>query len=161
VDLDIDIEGWPEDEWQALADRVAAVTCQVAPELTNPRLSVSLLLTNDAEVHALNRQWRDRDKPTNVLSFPMLARDELLALESEGPPALLGDLALGHETCAREAQEKEIPLQHHAAHLMIHGFLHLAGYDHVDSDEKAEAMEALEIAGLAKLGIPDPYEDRN
>ncbi len=158
--LDIDIEDWPEGEWEALAQRASAVTGEVAPELTNPRLSTSLLLTSDAEVHALNREWRQRDKPTNVLSFPMLSRDELLALESDGPPVMLGDLALAYETCVREAEEKGVPLEHHAAHLMIHGFLHLAGYDHVQSDAEAEAMEALEIAALAKMGVADPYGDR-
>ncbi len=157
--LDIDIEDWPAGEWETLAGRASAAAGEVAPELTNARLSVSLLLTSDAEVHALNREWRDRDKPTNVLSFPMLARDDLLALEGDGPPVMLGDLALAFETCAREAADKDVPLEHHAAHLMVHGLLHLAGYDHVHSDGEAEAMEAMETAALAKLGIADPYED--
>src|SRR3546814_9786417 len=78
----------------------------VAPELANPRLETSLLFTSDAEVHALNREWRGRDRATNVLSFPMLERTELLALGPEGPPELLGDVALAYETCAREADEK-------------------------------------------------------
>jgi len=161
VELDVDIEDWPAGEWEALAERVADAVANTAPELANPRLSVSLLLTSDAEVHALNREWRERDKPTNVLSFPMLAREELLELAPDGPPVLLGDLALAHATCAREAAEKGISLEDHAAHLMVHGFLHLAGYDHVDSDAQAEAMEAIEIAALAKMGIPDPYGDRD
>lgn len=156
--LDIDIEDWPAGEWEGLAERASAAAAEVAPELTNSRLSVSLLLTSDAEVHALNREWRERDKPTNVLSFPMLERDELLELAGEGPPVMLGDLALAYETCAREAEEKDVPLEHHAAHLMVHGLLHLAGYDHVHSDAEAEAMEAMETAALAKLGIADPYE---
>ncbi len=161
MDLEIDIEDWPAGEWEALAERVAQAVADIAPELANPRLSVSLLLTSDAEVHTLNREWRERDKPTNVLSFPMLARDELLELAPDGPPVLLGDLALAHATCAREAAEKGISLEDHAAHLMVHGFLHLAGHDHVDSDVQAEAMEAIEIAALAKMGIPDPYGDRD
>jgi probable rRNA maturation factor len=160
LDLEIDIEGWPAGEWEALAGRASAALGEVARELTNPRLSVSVLFTSDAQVHELNREWRERDKPTNVLSFPMLERGELLQLAPDGPPEMLGDLALAFETCAREAQEKGIPLEHHAAHLIIHGLLHLAGHDHVHSDEEAEAMEALEIAALAKMGIGDPYGDR-
>ena len=157
MDLDIEFEDWPEGEWEELANKAHGAAAFVAGELRNPRLSTSLLFTTDAEVHALNREWRDRDKPTNVLSFPMLTRDELLDLTPEGPPVMLGDIALAYETCAREAEEKGIPLEHHAAHLIVHGLFHLAGYDHVHSDEEAEAMEALETAALAKMGIADPY----
>ncbi|MEX0342903.1 MAG: rRNA maturation RNase YbeY [Erythrobacter sp.] len=161
MDLDIDIEGWPPGEWEALAERAHAATAEVEPALSNARLTVSLLFTTDEEVHALNREWRGKDKPTNVLSFPMLERDELLDLAPEGPPEMLGDLALAYGTCEREATVKGIALGNHATHLIIHGLLHLAGHDHVDSDAQAEAMEALEIAALAKLGIADPYGDRN
>jgi len=157
VELEIDIEGWPDGDWDALVIRAASAAAEAAPELANERLSVSILFTTDGEVHTLNREWRDRDKPTNVLSFPMMERAELLDLAAEGPPAMLGDIALARETCAREAEEKGVALDHHAAHLTVHGLLHLAGYDHVHSDEEAEAMEALEIAALAKLGIPNPY----
>ena len=104
MELEIDLEEpWPQGRWHELAERAAGAAASVAAELANPRLSASLLFTSDEEVHALNRQWRERDKPTNVLSFPMLAREELLALAPEGPPELLGDLALAYETCAREA----------------------------------------------------------
>ena len=161
MQLEIDIEDWPSGDWEALADRAIVALSTVATELGNARLAVSLLFTSDAEVHALNREWRERDKPTNVLSFPMLERAELLDLAPDGPPVMLGDIALAVETCAREAVEKGIPLDHHTAHLIIHGLLHLAGYDHVHSDEEAEAMEAMEIAALAKMGIPDPYGDRD
>ncbi|MEO0463783.1 MAG: rRNA maturation RNase YbeY [Pseudomonadota bacterium] len=157
MELEIDVEGWPEAVWPELAERASEAASDVEGALTNSRLSVSLLFTSDAEIHALNREWRERDKPTNVLSFPMLAREELLALEAEGPPVLLGDIALAHETCAREAEAKGISLEDHAAHLLIHGLLHLAGHDHVDSEAQAEAMENLEIAALAKLGISNPY----
>ena len=162
VELDVDIEDpWPTGQWQDDAARAAAEAAQaVAPELANPRLSASLLFTSDGEIHALNREWRQRDKPTNVLSFPMLERDELLALAHDGPPELLGDIALAYETCSREAEEKGVPLEHHAAHLIVHGLLHLAGYDHDLSDEDAEAMEALETKALAICGIADPYGDR-
>lgn len=160
MELDIDIEDWPAGEWEALAKRAAAAAGEGEPLLANPRLTASLLFTSDAEVHSLNREWRQRDKPTNVLSFPMLEREELEALAEDGPPELLGDIALAYETCAREAAEKGITLEAHAAHLIVHGLLHLAGHDHVDSDEQAEAMEQLETRILAKLGIADPYGDR-
>lgn len=161
MELDVDIEDpWPAGAWDELASRAAAAAEAVVPELANPRLSASLLFTSDEEIHALNRDWRQRDKATNVLSFPMLERADLVALAAEGPPELLGDVALAHETCAREAIEKGIPLEDHAAHLIVHGLLHLAGYDHEISPEDAEAMEALETKALAICGIADPYGDR-
>ncbi len=157
--LDIDIESpWPEGEdWAALATRALAALAVHAPELANPRLSASLLFTSDAEVHALNREWRGKDKATNVLSFPMLDRAALLALAPAGPPELLGDVALAFETCVAEAAEKAVPLEHHAAHLIVHGLLHLAGHDHETGPAEALAMEAIEIKVLAILGIADPY----
>ncbi len=157
MQLDIDIEDWPEGDWEALAERAAGAAGEGESWLANPRLVVSLLFTSDGEVHSLNREWRGRDKPTNVLSFPMLERAELLSLAADGPPVMLGDIALAAETCAREAADKGITLEAHAAHLIVHGLLHLAGHDHVDSDTEAEQMEALETAILAKLGIADPY----
>lgn len=159
MELDIDIEGWPDGDWEEMVARVVAVAGEIASELGNARLNASILFTSDDEVHALNREWRDRDKPTNVLSFPMLAREQLLGLAENGPPEMLGDIALAYETCAREADEKGVSLQDHAAHLIVHGLLHLAGHDHEISDKDAQAMEALEIAALAKLGIADPYRD--
>ena len=159
MDLDIDIEDWPTGAWEAVADRAAQAAGQGEPLLANPRLMTSVVFTSDAEVHTLNREWRARDKPTNVLSFPMLDRVELENLGPDGPPVMLGDIALAHETCAREAAQKGVTLEAHATHLIVHGLLHLAGHDHVDSDEQAEGMEALETAILAKLGIADPYGD--
>lgn len=162
MELDIAIEApWPEGAWEELAEQAAAALAQVAPELGNERLEASVLFTSDAEVHELNRDWRQRDKPTNVLSFPMLERGDLLALAADGPPELLGDIALAHETCAREAAEKGVPLHHHAAHLLVHGLLHLAGRDHELGEAEAEAMEALEIKALALMAIADPYGDRS
>jgi len=158
MELEVDIEEpWPAGEWEALAARTADAVAQVASVLANQRLSTSLLFTSDAEIHALNREWRQRDKATNVLSFPMLSRDELLALGPNGPPELLGDVALAYETCAREAADKGIPLKDHAAHLIVHGLLHLAGHDHETSHADADAMEALETKALALLGVADPY----
>jgi len=161
VDLEIAIEAaWPPtSDWADLAERAAEAAAAVAPELANPRLSASLLLADDPEQRTLNRQWRAKDRPTNVLSFPMLERADLLALAADGPPELLGDIALALETCAREAAEKGLPLADHAAHLLVHGLLHLAGHDHETSPQEAAAMEALEIKALALLGIADPYDD--
>lgn len=160
--LDVDIETpWPEGTWEALAIKAVEALAKVAPELANARLSASLLFTSDETIHALNREWRDRDKPTNVLSFPMVEQEELLSLGQEGPPVLLGDIALAHQTCAREAAEKGASIEDHAAHLIIHGLLHLAGHDHEISSQDADAMEALEIKALAILGIADPYGAHN
>lgn len=157
--LDINIEGpWPADcDWEALAGRAARAAAAEVPELANARLSTSVLFTSDGEVHTLNRQWRGRDKPTNVLSFPMLNRGELIILGHDGPPVMLGDIALAREVCEAEAAEKAVSVADHAAHLLVHGLLHLAGYDHEISDDEAEKMERLETKALALLGISDPY----
>ena len=155
-------DAWPSPpDWEALTTRASASLGAVAPELANSRLSVSLLFTSDTEVHALNREWRGKDQPTNVLSFPMLERAEVLALGPDGPEEMLGDIALALETCTREAAEKDIPLEHHVAHLIVHGLLHLAGYDHATSPEDARVMERLEINALATMGIADPYGDHD
>ncbi len=165
MELECAVEApWPSPpDWAKLAARAAAALAQIAPELANSHLSASILFTDDAEVQSLNREWRGKDKPTNVLSFPMLARAELLALggvrEDDAPPKLLGDIALALETCTREAAEKGISLETHATHLIIHGLLHLAGHDHETSPQDAAAMEALEIKALACMGLADPYGD--
>ncbi len=113
---------------------------------------VSLCLTDDAEVRALNARWRGVDKPTNVLSFPAAPAERT----SEAPT--LGDIALAYETLAHEAKESGASLADHYRHLVTHGFLHLIGYDH-QTDEEAERMEALEKRILARLGVADPYAD--
>lgn len=163
MDLEIDIEEpWPHGtDWADQAERALEAVIQVVPELDNERLTASLLFTSDGEIQELNRQWRTKDKPTNVLSFPMMTRETLLRLAQDGAPEMLGDLALACETCTREAAEKGISVEMHATHLIIHGLLHLAGYDHETSDADAEAMEALETKALALIGIPDPYGDRH
>lgn len=107
---------------------------------------VSLLLTNDAEIQTLNRDFRGKDKPTDVLSFP--------AEEMDRP--LLGDIAVALETCAKDAAAKSISLDQHLSHLLIHGYLHLIGHDHME-DTDAAKMETLEVKALASLGWPDPY----
>ena len=161
LNLEISVEApWPEGtDWEDLCERAVAALAKVAPELGNDRLSASVLFADDAEVHALNHEWRGKDKPTNVLSFPMLEREDLLALAPNGPPELLGDIALALETCAREAKEKNLTLEQHATHLIVHGLLHLAGHDHEISPKDARIMEQLEINALALLGIADPYGD--
>lgn len=162
MDLDIEIDGWPKDyDWADLAEAAIEAVEAVEPVLANERLSASLLFTLDEEVRVLNREWRTKDKPTNVLSFPMLTRAELLAMTPQGGPELLGDIALAFETCTREAAEKGVGLKDHAAHLIVHGLLHLAGHDHELGEREAAAMEALEIKALAQMGIADPYGDRD
>ncbi len=159
MNLDIAIEAdWPGGtNWDDLATRAAEAAAQVAPELALDRLTASIVFTDDATLQKLNREWRGKDKATNVLSFPMLTRDELLTVPQDGPPVLLGDIALALETCEREATEKSVSFKAHATHLLVHGFLHLAGYDHETSESDAEIMEKLEIKALAILGIQDPY----
>ena len=163
LELEVSIEAhWPAlPDWDQLSAAAADALIAITPELANPRLSASLVFTSDAEIQALNAEWRGKDKPTNVLSFPMLEREELLALAPAGPPELLGDIALALETCTLEAADKGISLEHHTAHLIIHGLLHLAGYDHETSPADARAMEALEIKALAQMGIADPYGDHD
>lgn len=161
MQLETSIEAdWPAPaDWEALADDALSAVLRVVPELANQRLCASLVFSDDAEVHELNREWRQMDKPTNVLSFPMLSRKSLLDLAPDGPPELLGDIVLAMETCAREAADKNMPLEQHATHLIIHGLLHLAGHDHETSPNEAHAMENLEIKALALLGMADPYGD--
>jgi len=162
LELDIDAV-WPSTiDWEALATRAAEAAARVAPELAHEHLLVSMVMADDDEVHALNRQWRAKDKPTNVLSFPMLSRKEVLAAAANpDAPGMLGDLILAHGVCTREASEKGIPTEAHATHLVIHGLLHLAGYDHETSDADAEEMENLERKALAHLALADPYADRS
>lgn len=122
------------------------------------RLEVSAKFAGDAEVQSLNAAYRGKDKPTNVLSFPMVEAAHLTALARAGAgEALLGDIVLAGGICAAEAAEKGISVENHAAHLLVHGSLHLLGLDHETGEREAEAMEAMEREALRALGIADPY----
>ncbi len=116
---------------------------------------IALVLTDDAESAALNRRYRGAEGATNVLSF---ATGEAVSggADADGAPALLGDVVIALETVAREARGDGKPVAHHLQHLVVHGLLHLLGYDH-EAEDAADRMEALEVAILARLGVPDPY----
>ena len=160
IAVDADAEWDSSRDWAALARSAAAAAIA---ESAFPRLArgertveLSVRLTGDDEVHALNSQWRGKDKPTNVLSFPMAEAEELAAAAGPGPELMLGDIVLARGVCASEAVDKGIPLESHATHLLVHGTLHLLGYDHMDEDSAAD-MEAREVRALALIGIADPY----
>ncbi|MBD3761517.1 rRNA maturation RNase YbeY [Sphingomonadaceae bacterium G21617-S1] len=154
--------GWDDGtDWEKLAVAAVSATLGITPYaeiLTASYLAeISVRLTDDDEVQALNRQYRQKDKPTNVLSFPMVQDDLLDILDnSDDGEVLLGDIILARGVCEREAAEKGVTTQEHATHLIVHGTLHLVGYDHI-ADDEAEAMEDIERAALARLGIADPY----
>jgi probable rRNA maturation factor len=120
-------------------------------------LDVALRITDDATIHGLNRDWRGKDKPTNVLSFPMLESSDLETANVAGPELLLGDIVLARGVCLAEAADKQVTVEDHATHLIVHGTLHLLGYDHHDDGDAAD-MEAREIRALHRLGIANPYE---
>jgi probable rRNA maturation factor len=134
--------------------------CEAAAMAATSGGELAILLTDDSAIRALNRDWRGKDQPTNVLSFP--ARDNLPASRRSGKHRirLLGDIVIAYETMAHEALAEHRPFRHHLAHLAVHGFLHLVGHDHA-ADAEADAMEALEIAVLARLKVPNPYVMRD
>jgi probable rRNA maturation factor len=153
---------WPEYDWETLAVRAATATvaASIYGELVSHAtvIEIAVRLTSDDEVHALNRQYRSKDKATNVLSFPMVQPDLLgtVTLNSDDGEVILGDIVLAHGVCAAEADERSVSIEHHATHLVVHGVLHLLGLDH-QGDAEAQAMEDLEREILASLGIADPY----
>lgn len=136
---------------KALLRRAIAQAAAMVPPTAG---ELAIVLTDDVAIRTLNRDWRGKDSATNVLSFP--ARGPRAA---PGTPGLLGDIVIAHETTEREARAEHKPFAHHLAHLAVHGFLHLAGYDH-EADDEADAMERLEALILAQLAIPDPYAAR-
>ena len=151
VETDVSGEWDSRTDWEALARRAvhAAVAQSRHARLCDNEISVKF--TSDDEVRALNAAWRGKDKPTNVLSFPMAAESEL----ANAP--LLGDIVLAHGVCAKEAAAKAVAIATHAAHLVVHGTLHLLGYDHETSAGEAGEMEEVERRALASIGIADPY----
>ena len=176
VDIQVAIEAG---DWQAalpdaeaLCRRAAAAAlAAAATRLGTAAAELSVTLADDEAVHDLNRTWRGKDAPTNVLSFPLLERnllekneksEETALVESVagGPPVplLLGDVILAHETVAREADAQSKPLADHVTHLVVHGVLHLLGFDHVEEAD-AVRMERTETEILARFGIADPYAE--
>jgi len=153
--LEVDVvrhdEAWGD---AGLSDEALVGAARAAFEAAPPQrqgpYQVAIALSGDEAVRVLNRTWRGKDAPTNVLSFPA---DEEIA-----EPGFLGDVVLAYGTVAKEAREQNVPLQDHVAHLVVHGTLHLLGFDHA-TDAQAEEMESLERAALAKLGIADPYAE--
>jgi probable rRNA maturation factor len=145
-------------QWQALPTAEAIIRAAIAGAAKARQIGgaeVSVLLCDDAAIAALNARWRGHEGPTNVLSFPAPHR-EGVALGADRPTPL-GDIAIAFETVAREAADQGKPLPDHLAHLVVHGFLHLLGYDH-ELEGEAERMERLERDILAEIGIPDPYD---
>jgi probable rRNA maturation factor len=160
IAIDADAEWDSSSRWEVLVREAAeaAIAESAFPQLTSSTrpVELSVRLTSDSEMQALNSTWRGKDQPTNVLSFPQVDPGELGDIAADGPDLMLGDVVLAHGTCAREAEEKAIPFKDHAAHLVVHGTLHLLGYDH-GGDDEAEAMERREARALARIGIADPY----
>ena len=160
VEADVSDDWDSKTNWPALIEGAAgaAISHSRHAALAQADAEISVKLTDDDEVHALNRDWRGKDKPTNVLSFPMI-EPAFFAVSAEvgDPELLLGDIVLAHGVCTREAGERGIAMTDHATHLVVHGTLHLLGYDHETGDADAEEMEAVERRALASLGIADPY----
>lgn len=152
IDIAIEAGSWKAQDDEAVVTRAIEMAADMS-EYDVAGAELSVVLTNDASIRTINAQWRHKDEPTNVLSFP--APPAL-----PGAPHLLGDIVIAHETTAREAQAEGKPFADHLGHLAVHGFLHLLGYDH-ESDADAEVMERLEREILAKLGVPDPYAARD
>jgi probable rRNA maturation factor len=140
---------------EALAAAAARAALAEAASAGGAPLVLGVILTDDAEQQTLNRTYRGVDKPTNVLSFTLA---ENAASRRSGAPVLLGDVVVAFETVTREAAEQDKPLAAHLQHLVVHGVLHLLGFDH-ENDTEAAKMEALEVEILQSLGVPDPYRD--
>jgi probable rRNA maturation factor len=157
IQIAVEADGWPdEDALDALASRVlgAAETFLKTEEgqpFPGEQTELSLVFADDETIQGINAEWRGKDKPTNVLSFPAYP---LTPGKMPGP--MLGDIIIARETVEREAVELDKSFEDHLTHLMVHGFLHLFGYDHIETDD-AEEMEALETRILAQLGLSDPY----
>ncbi|NNC73540.1 MAG: rRNA maturation RNase YbeY [Sphingomonadaceae bacterium] len=156
-------EQWAEKTgWEDLARAACTAAMKQTPHgglVDHPvAIEISVKFADNEEVQQLNKSYRGKDRPTNVLSFPMVQKDMLAGLaNSDDGEVLLGDIVLAHGICADEAKDKGIAIDAHAMHLIVHGTLHLLGYDHEQGEAEAEAMETLEREALAALGIADPY----
>ncbi|PLX38067.1 MAG: rRNA maturation RNase YbeY [Hyphomicrobiales bacterium] len=151
IAVTIEAAGWPDEaRLEALIAQAASVAVDLADLEAHPGSELSVVFTDDAAIRVLNRDYRGKDKATNVLSFPLDVDEDGIA----GP--LIGDIILARETLEREAGEQGVTFEAHLTHLIVHGVLHLFGYDH-ETDDDAEEMEGREIAILAALGIADPY----
>jgi len=161
IALDTDEEWDSSRPWAPLVRKAAeaAIAESAFPDLalTGRPVEISVCLTSDEHVRALNAKWRGKDKSTNVLSFPMAETYELQPENIAEKELLLGDIILAHGVCEAEASEKGVSFEDHAAHLLVHGTLHLLGYDHLHDSDAAE-METREVRALARLGIANPYE---
>jgi probable rRNA maturation factor len=161
IALDAD-EDWDSSRpWQKLAHKAAeaAIAESAYPEIADSErpVEISVSLSDDEHVRSLNAKWRGKDKATNVLSFPMADELDLIRANVDGAELLLGDIILAKGVCAAEAAEKSVSLEEHTSHLVVHGTLHLLGYDH-QREADATDMEAREVRALARLGITNPYE---
>ena len=162
LDIQISVEegNWPDEavllafSSPVLEAAAAFLTTEEKQPLPKNPPELSLVFTDDASMRAINAEWRNQDKPTNVLSFPAFP-----VTPGAMPGPMLGDIIVARETLEREAIELDKSFDAHLTHLLVHGFLHLFGYDHMDDDE-AERMESLETRILARLGLSDPYGDR-
>lgn len=156
IDIAVEDARWEQavPDLEAFATRAVEAGLVILPDSGEGPVEISVLLTDDATVQDLNRTWRNKDKPTNVLSFP--AAEQPL---QPGMARPLGDVVLAYDTLVRESAEQSKPFEHHFAHLLVHGTLHLLGQDHETGEAEADAMEALEIAALRGLGVPNPYDD--
>jgi len=161
IALEADEEWDSSSPWKPLVRKAAeaAIAESAYPGLSDSErtIEISVTLTGDEQVRALNAKWRGNDKPTNVLSFPMADELDLSRAIVAERELLLGDIVLAHGVCQREADEKSVSFHEHATHLLIHGTLHLLGYDHEREDDAAD-MEAREVRALKRLGIANPYE---
>ena len=134
---------------------VKKAVCAAAKAVSTPRAELAIVLTDDSTIRALNRDWRGKNAPTNVLSFPAADPGKARAASP-----YIGDIVIAYQTVAREAVADGKPFNHHLAHLAVHGFLHLLGHDH-DTDRDADKMERLERKILKRLAIPNPYAPRD
>lgn len=153
IDVAVACDAWPAACPEA--PQLVEIAARAALAGAHGRLAIDIVLADDAELARLNRTWRGNDAPTNVLAFPL---GEPVPVPPEAASVLLGDIALAFETIAREAVEQEKPLADHLRHLVVHGVLHLLGFDH-QNEAEAAAMEAREVEILRALGVPDPYRD--